>query len=204
MARREQRLQRRAQAFGPVGQRAGDHPRGVLRLRLADDEAGVAQGDDEAGEAPCASPGPDRGLRPRKHAAPITRVPHATWPTSRLVVSGLIARAVLARLEERDQRLMDDLRLLPQILDAEPGEGRRPVERLGDAGNLLQVLLAQQSRPCARSARRGWRRCRAGGRGESPPRDRRRENRDSDRGSGGAARRRARAWRWRSAPRAGW
>ncbi len=51
-ARREQGAQSGAQAFGPLGQRAGDHPRGVLRLRLPDDEAGVAQGGDEAREAP--------------------------------------------------------------------------------------------------------------------------------------------------------
>src|SRR5580658_11355470 len=40
---------------------------------------------------------------------------------------------------------MDKLGRLAQILDAESGESRRPVERLGDARNLLQVLLAQHS-----------------------------------------------------------
>ena len=50
--RREQGSHCGAQALGPIGKRAGDQPRGVLGLRLAYDEAGVAQGQDEAGEAP--------------------------------------------------------------------------------------------------------------------------------------------------------
>ena len=53
--------------------------------------------------------------------------------------------AILAGLEQRDQSRMDDLRLLPQILDAEPSKRRRPVERLGDAGDFLQIFLAQKS-----------------------------------------------------------
>ena len=40
---------------------------------------------------------------------------------------------------------MDNLRVVMQILDLEAGEGGRPVERFGDAWNLLQVFLAQHS-----------------------------------------------------------
>ena len=145
-----------------------------------------------------ASPG--RGLRQRKHGAhprrPSCEAPHATslhttWPTSRLVVSGLIAARSSRVLSSAIESRMDDLRLLLQILDAEPGKRRRPVERLGDARHLAADLPCAKVRPCGRSAARRRRRCPAGGRAGSPLRARRRESRDSDRGSGGEARRRA-------------
>src|SRR5271155_3901908 len=90
-----------------------------------------------------AGPGPEPSKA--KASAPITRrlsCDLADEPARRLRTDG---GAVLAGLEQRDQRRVDDLRLLPQVLDAESGERRRPVERLGDAWNLLQVLLAQES-----------------------------------------------------------
>ena len=46
-------------------------------------------------------------------------------------------------LQDRDQRVMHDFGLLPQILDVKPGKRRRPVERLGDAGDLAQILFPQ-------------------------------------------------------------
>ena len=46
-------------------------------------------------------------------------------------------------LEQRDQRIVHEFRLLAHVLDAEPGQRRRPIERLGDAGNFAQVFLAQ-------------------------------------------------------------
>src|SRR5262249_46386527 len=50
--------------------------------------------------------------------------------------------AVLVGLEQADHRIVNGFRLLAQIMNVEPGQRRRPVERLGDAGNLAQVLLA--------------------------------------------------------------
>ena len=76
---------------------------------------------------------------------------------------GRHARAVLARLQHRDQRRVDDLGLRGEVADAEAGQRRGPIEALGDARRLAQLLLAQPRRPCARSAARrpasrpGWR-----------------------------------------------
>src|SRR6267142_3556197 len=53
-------------------------------------------------------------------------------------------RAVLVRLEQADHGLVHGLRLLPQIVQAEAGQRRGPVERLGDARHLAQVLLAHR------------------------------------------------------------
>src|SRR5204862_3986663 len=52
------------------------------------------------------------------------------------------ARPVLMRLQQTYQRLVYGLRLLPQIVNLEPGERRRPVQGLRDARHLAQVLLA--------------------------------------------------------------
>ena len=91
-----------------------------------------------------------------------------------------------------------------QIVDAEPGEGRGPVERLGDARHLAQIFLAQIAATiraiCRASARVDARQARQDDRA---PRGRRRENRRSGRGNAGAARPTARACRWRSARPAG-
>ena len=86
-ARREQGPHRGAQALGPLGERAGHQPSRVLRFRLSDDEAGIAQGDDKASEAPA-----HRRTRAGAFDCEGMGAHHAsTLPTSRLVVSGLIA-----------------------------------------------------------------------------------------------------------------
>src|SRR5271155_1913802 len=88
--------------------------------------------------------GPGPAPSNAKACAPITRrlsCDLADEPAPRLRTD---RDAVLAGLEQRDQRRVNDLRLLAEIVDAEPGERRRPVERLGHARDLLQVFLAQE------------------------------------------------------------
>src|SRR3546814_6520839 len=43
-------------------------------------------------------------------------------------------------LQQADQRFMDGFRRRLQIDDAEPDQRRRPIQRLGDARHLAQVL----------------------------------------------------------------
>src|SRR5262245_65919859 len=47
-------------------------------------------------------------------------------------------RAIFMGLDQADHGLMHRLRRLPQVVDAETGQHGRPVERLRDAGALLQ------------------------------------------------------------------
>src|SRR5215472_17408541 len=51
-------------------------------------------------------------------------------------------RAVLVRLEETNHGLVDGLRLLPQLMHAEPGERGGPIECLRDAGHLTEIFPA--------------------------------------------------------------
>src|ERR1700722_2257188 len=51
-------------------------------------------------------------------------------------------RAILMGLEQTNHGLVDGFRLLAQVVHFEAGERRRPVERLGDAWDLAQILLA--------------------------------------------------------------
>src|SRR5499427_10863473 len=95
-------------------------------------------------------------------AAPISA---SAWPASAwlwLIAAALIAlasrdlaeqaiadlagepRAVLVRLEEADHGLVHRLKLLAQVMNAEARERRGPVERLGDARHLAQILLAHR------------------------------------------------------------
>src|SRR5215813_13206122 len=95
-------------------------------------------------------------------AAPISA---SAWPASAwlwLIAAALIAlpsrdlaeqaiadlagepRAVLVRLEEADHGLVHRLGLLAQVMDAEARDRRGPVERLGDARHLAQILLAHR------------------------------------------------------------
>ena len=145
---------------------------------------------------------PDPGRSPRRRMMRAARSSRHLAEQA-LVVSGLIARAILVGLQQRDQRVVDDLRLLPHDPRRRGRRASPPSRAFLRRREPCAGPPCAASRPCARSAARGSRRCRAGGRGGSPLRDRRRENRDSDRGSGGAARRRVRACRSRSGRRAG-
>ncbi len=112
----------------------------VARLGEADLEAVVAQRADEARQAP-----------PRR-APPIAfailaqgyRPSHATLPSSRSVTSR-VSRArsswVLSRQIMVSWTASGSCR---RSCTSRPGERRRPVERLGDARHLAQVLLADR------------------------------------------------------------
>ena len=134
-----------------------------LRFGQADLEAVVAQGAGEAGE-PAAGAERSSVIRWAAEGSP-RRMRGGACP-SRLLQShaegaegrrssrhlaeeplGHLAghpRAVLMGLQQAHHGFVDGFRLLPQLVDVEARERRRPVERLRDAGHLAQVLLADR------------------------------------------------------------
>ena len=69
---------------------------------------------------------------------------HAAWPARRAVTSRGHRLGIALGLEQADQARLQLRRIALEPFDAEPDQGCRPVERLGDARHLLQVLLAQR------------------------------------------------------------
>src|SRR5262249_59791774 len=49
-------------------------------------------------------------------------------------------RAILMRLKQANHGFVDRFRFLPQIMDFQPDQSRRPVQRFRNAGDLAQIL----------------------------------------------------------------